>query len=284
MRTLVIAHVYYPELWLELSDCIRNIDDPKSVIVTYVDESSVIAARRDFPEASFLLCENRGYDIGPFLKALQSVDLSKYELVVKLHTKRDITCAWWKVVGYARLNGSAWRDYLLAFVKTPEAWRKTVSRFVNPTVGMVADRHMILTREDAKKDMYVESFDLAVHELNERMQIPANREGRFVGGTMFAVRASLLQPFVTEFFASESFDLSVGHEVETRAHVIERMFGLAIGGQGLRVEGFDGSFRWWRLRQAFARFVWDNRLTERRRSIRICGINFYHKRLKEVLT
>lgn len=284
MKTLVIAHVYYPELWPELSGCIHNINGQKNVVVTYVDKSSVIAARRDFPDAKFLFCENRGYDIGPFLKALQAVDLSKYDLVVKLHTKRNITCACWKVIGYARVNGSAWRDYLLAFVKTPEAWRKTVSCFMNPAVGMVADRHMILTREDAKKDKYVESFDSAVCELNERMQIPANRDGRFVGGTMFAVRASLLQPFATETFSSEVFDLSVGHEVETRAHVIERMFGLAVCGQGLRVEGFDGSFRWWRFRQAFARFVWDSRMTERRRSIRICGINVYHKRLEEVST
>lgn len=284
MKTLVVAHVYYPELWSELSDCIRNIDEPKDVIVSYVDERSVEEARRGMPMAKFLLCENRGYDIGPFLKVLQLVDLSNYDLVVKLHTKRDIACAWWKVIGYARLNGSAWRNYLLAFVKTSEAWRKTVSRFENPTVGMVADRHVILTREDAKRDKYVESFDLAVCELNERMQIPANGDGRFVGGTMFAVRASLLQPFATESFAAESFDLSVGHEVETRAHVIERMLGLAVGGQGLCVEGFDGSFRWWRFRQAVARFVWDSRLTERRRSIRICGINVYHKRLEEVLS
>ena len=279
MKVLVIVHVFYPDLWPELADCIRNIGDC-DLVVTYVDEASVASARRDFPAARFVLCENRGYDVGPFLKALRASDLPAYDLVVKLHTKRDIVCPWWKVVGYARLNGSAWRDYLLAFVKTPDAWKRTRTRFRDPSVGMVADRHVILTRRDAKRGEYVETFDAAARELNVRLGIPADRHGRFAGGTMFAARAALLQPFVALPFATEAFAESRGHDVETRAHVLERMFGLAVGGQGQRVEGFDGSFRLWRIAHAIGRFIWDSRLTERRRSVRICGITVYIRRLQ----
>lgn len=279
MKVLVVVHVFYPELWPELAECIRNIGERTDIVVTYVDEAAVVRARHDFPAAKFLPCANSGYDVAPFLAALRSVDLAAYDLVVKLHTKRDIVCPWWKVVGYTRLNGSAWRDHLLAFVKTPSAWVKTVARFSDPSVGMVADRHVILTRRDAKKGEYVETFDAAVRELNERFGIPADGRGRFVGGTMFAVRAALVRPFAAEALASDAFAASAGHEIETRAHVFERMFGLAVGGQGLRVEGFDGSFGWWRLRQAVRRFFWDSRLTERRRSIRICKITVYRRRL-----
>ena len=279
MRTAVIVHVFYPQLWPELAGCIRNVGSC-DLVVTYVDEAAVARARRDFPSARFLPCENSGYDVAPFLTALRSVDLADYDLVVKLHTKRDIVCPWWKVVGYTRLNGSAWRDHLLAFVKTTDAWKRTLARFRDPSVGMVADRHVILTRKDAKKGEYVETFDAAVRELNERARIPADNRGRFVGGTMFAARASLLRPFASKAFESETFAASAGHEVETRAHVFERMFGLAVGGQGLRVEGFDGSFGWWRLRQAVRRFLWDSRLTERRRSVRICKVTVYRRRLE----
>lgn len=282
MKTLVIAHVFYPQLWSELAECIRNVGEPKDVVITYIDETAVAQARCDFPSAKFIPCANRGYDVGPFLKALQASDLSAYDLVVKLHTKRDIVCPWWKVVGYARLNGGAWRDHLLAFVKTPDAWKRTWTRFRDPSIGMVADRHVILTRRDAKKGEYVETFDAAVRELNEKFGIPADGRGRFVGGTMFAVRAALLRPFAAEVLAPDAFVASAGHEIETRAHVFERIFGLAVGGQGLSVEGFDGSFRWWRIAHAIGKFIWDSRLTERRRSVRICGITVYIKHLQEV--
>ena len=85
MKKLVIVHVYYPQFWPELRDCIRNVG-ACDVVVTYVDEASVAEARRDFPNARFVLCENRGYDIWPFVTALKAVDLAAYDLVAKLHT------------------------------------------------------------------------------------------------------------------------------------------------------------------------------------------------------
>ena len=278
MKTLVIAHVFYPQLWRELADCIRNIDEPKDLIVTYVDDTAIVQARRDFPSATFLRCENRGYDIWPFLKAIQSVCLAKYDLVVKLHTKRDIDLPRKAEVGYTMLNGSRWRDYLLAFVKTSEAWSKTVARFADSSIGMVADRHVVFRRCDAKREAHGGSFDAAVRELNEKWGIPAKRSGRFVGGTMFAVRALILARLVMHRFHPEMFGASGGHENETYAHVVERMFGLIVMGLGLRVDGFDGSVAWRRFWAALGKFFFDSRRTERRRSVRICGVTVYIRR------
>lgn len=280
MRVLVIAHVFYPELWPELAGCIRNIG-ACDLAVTYVDEASVAQARRDFPAARFLLCENRGYDVWPFLKAVQSVDLGKYDLVVKLHTKRDIDLPRKAEVGYTVLNGSRWRDHLLAFVKTPEAWAKAVARFADPSVGMVADRHVVFLRRDARREAHGGSFDAAVRELNEKWGIPAKRNGRFVGGTMFAVRAPILARLVSHPFSAGLFGTSGGHENETYAHVLERMLGLVVSGLGYRVEGFDGSVAVRRFWAAVGKFFFDSRRTERRRSIRICRITVYLRRLRE---
>ena len=277
MKTLVIVHVFYPQLWPELAACIRNVG-ACDVVVTYVDEAAVAEARRDFPNARFILCENRGYDVWPFLKALKSVDLAAYDLVVKLHTKRDIDLPRKAEVGYTVLNGSRWRDHLLAFVKTPEAWAKTVARFGDPEIGMVADRHVVFCRCDAKRAAHGGSFDAAVNALNESWGIPAKRDGRFVGGTMFAVRASILARLVSRPLSAEMFGPSGGHESETYAHVLERMFGLIVSGLGFRVEGFDGSVSVRRFWAAVGKFFFDSRRTERRRSVRICGVTVYIRR------
>lgn len=280
MRILVIAHVFYPELWPELAECIRNVVGC-DLAVTYVDEASVTQARRDFPDASFLICENRGYDIWPFLKALKSVDLSRYDLVVKLHTKRDIELPRRCVVGYTLLNGSAWRDHLLSFVRTPDAWARTLRRFRDDLrIGMVSGRSVVFTRGDAKKEVQGGSFDAAIRLLNDEWGIPARRNGRFVGGTMFAARPEALRPFVEHPFTPEMFGVSGGHENETFAHVLERAFGLAASGLGFRVEGFDGAVFWRRFWCAIGRFFYEYRSTERRRSIRVCRITVYLRRLQ----
>ena len=274
-RIAVIAHVFYPEMWPELAACVRSIG-ACDLMVTYVDDAAVMEARKDFPSACFLPCENRGYDVWPFVKALKVLDFGRYDLVVKLHTKRDIAKPHPFTMGRTRLNGSAWREHLLAFAKTPEAWAKALGRFVDPKVGMVADRHLVFGRTEGGKA----DFDAAVRELRGTFGIPAGRGGHFVGGTMFAVRAALMKPFADYAFTPEMFPAGGTHEPSTYAHLMERMLGLAVEGQGYRLAAFNGSVRWRRFWCAVGKFFFDSRWSERRRSIRICGITVYMRRLK----
>ena len=55
MKIAAIVHVYYPGLWPELLDCIRNMRDvPHDLFVTYSDEAAVRQARNDCPQANFV--------------------------------------------------------------------------------------------------------------------------------------------------------------------------------------------------------------------------------------
>ena len=274
-RLAVVAHVYYPGMWPELAACVRNVG-ACALVVTYADEAAVAEARRDFPDARFLRCENRGYDVWPFVKALKELDLDRYDLVVKLPTKRNIDRDHPFRMGHALLNGAAWREHLLAFAKTSEAWARACAKFGDPKVGMVADRRLVYGRKESGKA----DFDAAVRELREKFGIRAGRGGHFVGGTMFAVRSVLLKPFAAYAFAAEMFPAGGTHESSTYAHLMERMFGLAVEGQGFRIAAFNGSVRWRRFWGAVGGFLFDSRWSERRRSVRICGITVYLRRLK----
>ena len=252
MKILLVAHVFYPQLWPELATCIRNVAEPKDVVITYVDEAAVVEARRDFQNARFVLCENRGYDIWPFLKVLQQTDLSAYDLVVKLHTKRDIDFGFdFRFNGY-HFNGSAWRNRLLSFCRTDAAWRRTRSRFNDPNVGMVADHHLIVGRDDVRYDHARRAYDAALSEVATLGggQVAAGR-GRFVAGTMFAVRTEALAFLQKRGFRSEMFPPSehVRPDDCQYAHVVERMLGLAVCACGLRIVSADGILKriWSRL-------------------------------------
>ena len=252
MKVLVVAHVFYPQFWPELAACICNITEPKDVVVTYVDESSVIEARHNFPGARFIRCENRGYDIWPFVHALQSVDLGSYDAVVKLHTKRDIVDGIRYHFNHATFNGSAWRNFLLAFVKTPEAWRRTRALLLKRGVGMVADRHVVMRRRDVRIERTQQSFDAAAEFLGLDPK-SVRRLGQYVAGTMFAAKPAALRPLLEKPIAAEMFEPPAGHQTETFAHVMERALGLSVSAAGLKIAAFNGSLglrrAWYRLRK-----------------------------------
>ena len=250
MKTLVVVHVYYPQLWPELAACVRNIDGERDLVVTYGDEAAVAEARQDFPEARFLKCENRGYDIWPFIVALQSSDLSAYDAIVKLHTKRDVVSDIIFDFNHAVYNGPAWRNFLLGFVRTPETWQRVRRLLAKPGVGMVAERHVVMRRRDVPVSRTKESFDAAAEFLGLDPKA-VRRSDQYVAGTMFAAKPAALRPLLKKELTAEMFEASAGHMTETFAHVMERVLGLSVTAAGLKIVAFNGSLRlrraWYKL-------------------------------------
>lgn len=281
MKTLAIVHVYYPQLWPELAACLRSVAEPRDIVVTYGDEAVVAAARRDCPEALFLKCEGVGYDVWPFLKALQTIDLSQYDVVVKLHTKRNVPTAY--CANNAYFGGSAWRERLLGFVRTPAAWRRALRRLSDPNVGMVADRRLVFTGNVTEPDGGV--FDRALAEVN-RMTGATLTGGRFVAGSMFAVRTAVLSPLVGRY-SPDLFAVAESGNYLTLAHVLERAFGLLVSAAGLRVEGYNGSVD---RRNAFyeekgawnriARFFFWRRYVDGELKVKIFRIQVWHRKIE----
>ena len=248
----VIVHVYYAELWPELAACIRNIDEPHSLFVTYSSEDAVRQARIDFPEAKFVPCENRGFDVWPFVKVLQTLSPQDYRLVVKLHTKRDVDDGLRYEFNHVRLYGAAWRNHLLSFVKTRNAWRRTLRLLSRANVGMVADRHLVMRRCDVPFERAERSFDAAARFMGLG-EPTARRSGQYVAGTMFAARLEALAPLLCKKIVAGDFETSRGHEAETFAHVLERALGFSVSMAGFRLVAFNGSLRLRRLLFAFRR-------------------------------
>ena len=243
MRIAVIAHVFYPEFWPELAGCVRTIGGDADLFVTFADPSAVVEARRDFPEARFVECENRGYDVWPFLKVLQDLPPGGYDLVVKLHTKRDVTGGL-LVMNHAWMGGGVWRERLLSFCATEDAWRRTLRRLGDPSVGMVAERHLVFRYGDLPAAVDGGLFDRARGEFRRLTGFAVPESAEYVAGTMFAARPAALKPLLSRRFEAEMFEPPAGHWCETYAHLLERMFGFSVLSAGLRIVAFNGSLAW----------------------------------------
>lgn len=241
MRIAVVAHVYYPELWPELAVCIRNIGGDHDLYVSYSDEDRIACVRRDFPAAHFVRCENCGFDVWPFLKVLRTMDLNGYDLVVKLHTKRDVNFDGDFRINGCRLNGAAWRNRLLSFCRDAEAWREALSQFDDSRAGMVADGGLIVRRNDLKWDVTRQCYDRAVREMCAvpGVGIPTDGSCPYVSGTMFAVRAEPLRLLLRKHFAAGDFQPSEhaadGGFIMQYAHVVEHLLGFCVAAAGLEI-------------------------------------------------
>ena len=242
---LIHAHVYYPELWDELADCIGNIDADFDLYVTTVGTNTVLNQKitSRFAGAKILACENKGFDIAPFFKVLDSVDLDAYRYLVKIHTKRDVSYAAVFPNGYD-LSGDGWRESLLLPFKTRENWQKTAAWLASGETGMVADGRVIVnklrccdTGACAYAKKMVEQFGLSY------------KNNTFVAGTMFAAKAALFKCLQNK---AGGFDFKDSiREGDILPYACERLLGMIVSAQGKKIQALNDDMAKVRLHWLF---------------------------------
>ena len=173
--------------------------------------------RAAFPAAVIWRPENCGYDVGPFIDFLHRVRLDEYDYILKIHTKRRQHGEYCCFNGI-RFHTAAWSKILLdALLETPEIVRRNFALLENETdIGMVGNG-FCLTGEAGTYKM----LEASIKNEAEKMHLPPIENFNFIAGTMFIVRARLLQPFlrygINDFEAADSQIRDY-----TLAHVLER--------------------------------------------------------------
>ena len=234
-RLLVHVHVFYPAIWPELADCVDNFAAVVGwghldvrVTVSELHQEVVDLVRLRLPHARVEVVENRGYDVAPYLKILDEVNLDDYDYVVKLHTKRDVNC--W--INFRKLQGSAWRRELLSFCSSQESVLRTIIAFrKHDRMGMTAGMKLF--------DPCGVGCSCDFYRAGEILRSLGMRSRRncAVYGAMFIVRAKLLKP-LQGMFALSQFDETLPtnpHSSYGLAGDIEMVFAMLVEAQGFYV-------------------------------------------------
>lgn len=234
-RLAVMMQMYYVELWDEFRDYLKNIVDPFDLYVTMADDVLSIdefqemsrRIKRDFPQASTTLVQNKGLDIGPFLLTLNSV-LNRgvdYDYVMKLHTKRSI-----HTMGE---GGDGWRKELVdALLLNPQKYIRNRQLFDDNEVGMVGAKKWVTS--------HVETNSRTVDYYKAKLGVPKGKD--FIGGTVFLMRFEILKKYLTtDNILAVYKELETGYfkdwEAPTKTHALERMFGYMTQNSGYRIVG-----------------------------------------------
>lgn len=246
MKFLVHVHVYYKELWSELASCIANFLPDADVYITTPHADAELKQRilEKFPTAHYKVVENRGYDIAPFLAVLSSVDLSQYEYVVKLHTKRNV----WTWLNLSPMPAGRWRKLLLRFCRAPKMVDKCLQLFDHDNgIGMICGHHSLVLEDDEAGRKV--GLDHWADEIIGNCSLECGCRV-FVAGSMFIVRAKCLAPFVSHV-GIRRFDMT-GADIHegTLAHAYERAIGYAMSAQGMKIVDVDNRVEFYRRNSA----------------------------------
>ena len=228
----VLAHVYYAELWDELSGYLANLPDDSydlyvNLVDTTFDQQLLAKVRDDFPLARIYISQNAGRDIGGHWQVLRNVQMEDYRVFCLAHTKKS------PHMGKGEVQ--LWRRKLLEpLMGSPDVAAENVRL-------MLADDKIGLLGADRCRYAELNDNPGKYFELLERLGIDESEEDvEFVSGTMMFLRREVLQRL---FEATEGIVFELGDDQSTAfhrdgqwAHAVERAFGAVVRDMNYRIE------------------------------------------------
>ncbi len=233
-RVLVVAHVYYPEIWPDIASRITRIPEAFDLVVSLVAGKSADLAPRieaDFPGAHVQVVDNRGRDIGPLIDLANEGWFEDYDAVLKVHTKRSPH----------RVDGDLWRLNLLdGLLASPDSIGRSIELLRrDPDVGVIAPAGSWSGPETWGSNLEI------VEALASRLPLAFDPDTLlYPTGSMYWISPFLLCRLTDLALESADFAVEAGQFDGTTAHGVERLLGVMAEAAGLsQVETTDVSTR-----------------------------------------
>ncbi|WP_292195190.1 rhamnan synthesis F family protein [Mesorhizobium sp.] len=213
----VVLHLYYSDLLEDICKLLINIIKPFDLFITTPFEGDVT---RIFNRCSLLaqsvsvsISENRGRDIGPFVRLYRSGILDGYRAVLKIHTKKS---------KYSD-SGDAWRDALYRGVVGDSLTVQRILRLLaSGDIGIVGPHSYYLTNENFwganRENMRRLLTAMVLIDQDEEPELG------FFAGSMFWFAPEALRPLQTIPESELNFEPEAGLQDGTLAHALERLF------------------------------------------------------------
>jgi lipopolysaccharide biosynthesis protein len=243
-RILVVAHVYYPEVWFDIEDRLVRIPEPYDLVVSLVEGHTEvlepeIASR--LPHAMIHRVPNLGRDVGSLVELAGAGLFDGYDAILKVHTKRSPH----------RIDGDAWRVALIdGLMPSPEGIRRIVELLrKDRSIGLVVPSASLHGPETWG------SNEVLVEALAARIPFAFDPDAlRYPAGSMYWARPWVLHRLADLQLGGEHFEPEASQVDGSTAHALERFVGVAAQASGLDVvDAADVPFRLHRARRGSTR-------------------------------
>ncbi len=222
-RILVVAHVYYPEVWFDIEDRLVRLPEPYDLAISLVEGRSEVLDQEiaeRLPDAVVHRVPNVGRDLRPLVELARAGVFDGYDAVLKVHTKRSPH----------RHDGDAWRVGLLdGVMPSPEGIRRVVELLrSDDSVGLVVPSGSLHGPETwGSNQTLVEALAARIPFAFDPDQL------RYPAGSMYWARPWVLRRLAELDLGPEHFESEGGHLDGSTAHALERFVGVAAQASGL---------------------------------------------------
>ena len=221
----VILHLYYPDMWNEIKEKLKNIPYKYTLIISLSDgkyKNKDVEKIKEFnSKVKIVSFPNQGLDILPFLKCLKFVPkTTKY--ILKIHTKKSL---------YEKPEiGHKWFDNLINHVLSD---KKTVELILKnleySCVGMIGGgsvpgqlKHQ--TGIISGDEFFEPNIKLIYNYFNAE-----HTDYKWIAGSMFWVRFDIINKFDDKFIDFVEKNQPFGYLKDTTlVHGLERYFGKLV--------------------------------------------------------
>lgn len=236
----LFIHIFYQDSWSKVfRDQLAHLKtySPSILInlcLTNPHNSRLIASiRNDFPGAFIITTPNKGKDIGGKLALIDFFLQAKLQsdYIVFLHDKQSNH--WFA--------GEWWREKLFTIID-PEKIRSILEEFRDhPKTGLIGSKDLIRNEYDKKTNEFRTTNNNKIKELITTYNLRIS-DYRFVAGTMFWIRTSIIEKFFSANSALGCREmLEEGNFTDdlegTYAHSWERVFCWLGNADGFTIKG-----------------------------------------------
>lgn len=232
-RILVILHLYYQQSWIEIKEYLENLSMYSyDLIVTFsknnIDEK-VYNEVKNWPNTKdVIICENKGFDLGPFVTVLNNINLDEYDIVFKLQSKS--TKRAWIYIYKQLFFRRDWFVNLYEGILGERTVHTTIDSLMNnDKVGLVAAENLIVKDPKHKLTLVMRDAKKKGFHISENY--------RFVAGTCFAIRSECLKTVQEKNIKNDEFVKVEGSRGLSYAHFLERYLCATVLQQGYNFEG-----------------------------------------------
>lgn len=233
-RCAVFIHIFYPEFTSRLLRLLDNITVKFRLYIATTDSHKAKYIEDSLPNklrevTEIRVFKNKGRDV--FSKLFGFSDAyDNLDLCLHIHTKKS---------PHSPVL-SSWREKSFeALLGTPEQVQSIFSAFdINPEIGLICPN---IPNEIVPGMNWMRNWRIANY-LNRKLNFSLPAPGQqfaFPAGSMFWVRANLLQPIIDLKLSEDDFPSEENQQDGTLAHAIERMIGLSIIEQNKHIAFVD---------------------------------------------
>lgn len=217
-RILVILHLFYPKSWKEICEYLKNLScyNYELIVTTtkgMVSDDILQEVKNFKSDVTIIECENKGFDLRPFLIALKSVKLDDYDIVFKLQSK-STKRSWLYIYNQLFLR----RDWFLDLydgVLSAKVIHSNIDFLLNnKSIGLIAADNLIIHDPQHKVKM--------VQKIANDNNLCVPEGYKFVAGTCFAIKAKCLKNIQTFPWEDNDFNYTSSARGMSFAHFFER--------------------------------------------------------------